>query len=249
MSCRVMWCDVMWGCDVHYREPMSQQNPALLRTTKYCSGTSARNRLVVQNALELRHSCLMVVARKTYTSSTLRGATCGMQGLMYLVRQTLTNRHCNVTKFFTCHEKWDCNFTKYCACRAKLQSTTNYCPCNKKVTLQPHQVLRLPRNWCAKMWQKRQVTLQHHANFTKYCTLTTKSDSPTSMRSSLTGLFLDRTIPYLDGNTPLRTYPLTHCIIPSAVPLTELFLDWTILWQNYIDLFHEWTISLGLKTS
>ena len=97
----------MWGATLgcekqdHNGEPMSQYygsvlqsttmnyelqstTPALLRTTKYCSGTSARSNLVVQNALELRlrHSCLMIIARET--SSKMRRATRGMQNALEL---------------------------------------------------------------------------------------------------------------------------------------------------------------------
>ena len=77
---------------MNYREPMSQYygsvlqstTPALLRTTKHYSGTSARNNLGMQNAVELRlrHSCLMIIACET--SSKMCGATCGMQNALEL---------------------------------------------------------------------------------------------------------------------------------------------------------------------
>ena len=75
--------------------------------------------------------------------------------------------HLNVTKYCACHEKWHLNFTKYCACHEKWHlNFTKYCTCHEKwldccivltyetsfpmrgatgVTLQPHQMLRLPR--------------------------------------------------------------------------------------------------------
>ena len=100
------------GCEKqdHNGGPMSQYygsvlqstTPALLRTTKYCSGTSARNNQVVQNALELRlrHSCLMIIARET--SSKMRRATRGMQNalelrhscLMVVARKLTRPVHC-----------------------------------------------------------------------------------------------------------------------------------------------------------
>ncbi len=65
------------------------------------------------------------------------------------MRQTLTNRHYNLTKFLACHEKWDCNFTKYCApCNGTIQHRSNftkYCACHEK--------------WRAKIWQKTPTAL------------------------------------------------------------------------------------------
>ena len=60
----------------------------------------------------------------------------------------------NVTKCCACHEKSHSNFTKYCACHAKWISwlirityeTSFTVRGASKVTLQTHQVLRLPRN-------------------------------------------------------------------------------------------------------
>ena len=73
----------------------------------------------------------------------------------------------NFTKYCTCHEKWHLNFTKYCTCHEKWHlNFTKYCTCHEKwllclilvtyetsfpmrgatgVTIQPHQILRLPR--------------------------------------------------------------------------------------------------------
>ena len=61
--------------------------------------------------------------------------------------------HLNFTKYCTCHEKWHLNFTKYCACHAERlaylvfityeTSFTMHGATN--VTLQTHQILRLPR--------------------------------------------------------------------------------------------------------
>ncbi len=62
----------------------------------------------------LRHSPLLVVTHET--SSLVGGATCGMQNAMYITSTTSFNQvtHSNPTKYCPCHEKWDCNFTKYC---------------------------------------------------------------------------------------------------------------------------------------
>ena len=59
----------------------------------------------------------------------------------------------NVTKCCACHEKWHSNFTKYCACHAKCISwlirvtydTLFTMRGATTVTLQCHQILRLPR--------------------------------------------------------------------------------------------------------
>ena len=57
------------------------------------------------------------------------------------------------TKYCTCHEKWHLNFTKYCACHeARLTylvlityETSFTVRGATGVTIQPHQILRLPR--------------------------------------------------------------------------------------------------------
>ena len=81
--------------------------------------------------------------------------------------------HLTFTKYCACHEKWHLTFTKYCACHEKLHLTcTKYCACHTEwlaclilvtyetsfpmrgatnVTLQTHQILRLPRT----------MTIQH----------------------------------------------------------------------------------------
>ena len=59
----------------------------------------------------------------------------------------------NYTKCCTCHEKPHSNFTKYCACHAKrisklirLTCEASFTLCGAtRVTLQLHQILRLPR--------------------------------------------------------------------------------------------------------
>ena len=61
--------------------------------------------------------------------------------------------HMNSTKCCACHEKWHMNFTKCCACHAKwiswlIRTTyeTSFTMRGATVnTLQPHQILRLPR--------------------------------------------------------------------------------------------------------
>ena len=75
--------------------------------------------------------------------------------------------HLTFTKYCACHEKWHLTFTKYCACHEKWHLTfTKYCACHTEwlaclilvtyetsfpmrgatnVTLQTHQILRLPR--------------------------------------------------------------------------------------------------------
>ena len=75
--------------------------------------------------------------------------------------------HLNFTKYCACHEKWHLNFTKYCTCHEKWHlNFTKYCACHAErltylvliayetsftvrgatgVTIQPHQILRLPR--------------------------------------------------------------------------------------------------------
>ena len=61
--------------------------------------------------------------------------------------------HMNFTKCCACHEKWHMNFTKCCACHAKWISwlihityETSFTMRGATVnTLQPHQILRLPR--------------------------------------------------------------------------------------------------------
>ncbi len=60
----------------------------------------------------------------------------------------------NVTKCCACHEKSHSNFSKYCACHAKWISwlirvtyeTSFTMRGASTVSLQPHQILRLPRN-------------------------------------------------------------------------------------------------------
>ena len=81
--------------------------------------------------------------------------------------------HLTFTKYCACHEKWHLTFTKYCTCHEKLHLTcTKYCACHTEwlaclilvtyetsfpmrgatnVTLQRHQILRLPRK----------MTIQH----------------------------------------------------------------------------------------
>ena len=83
--------------------------------------------------------------------------------------------HLNFTKYCAYHEKWHLTFTKYCAYHAKWHLTfTKYCACHTEwlaglilvtyetsfpmcgetnVTLQTHQILRLPRK----------ITMQHLA--------------------------------------------------------------------------------------
>ena len=85
------------------------------------------------------------------------------------------NWHLNFTKYCAYHEKWHLNFTKYCAYHEKWHLTfTKYCACHTEwlaglilvtyetsfpmraetnVTLQTHQILRLPRK----------MTIQHLA--------------------------------------------------------------------------------------
>ena len=61
--------------------------------------------------------------------------------------------HLNFTKYCTCHEKWHLNFTKYCACHAErltylvlIAYETSFTVRGATgVTIQPHQILRLPR--------------------------------------------------------------------------------------------------------
>ena len=61
--------------------------------------------------------------------------------------------HLNFTKYCTCHEKWHLNFTKYCACHAERLTYLVLIACETSftvrgatgVTIQPHQILRLPR--------------------------------------------------------------------------------------------------------
>ena len=84
-------------------------------------------------------------------------------------------RHLNFTKYCAYHEKWHLTFTKYCAYHEKWHLTfTKYCACHTEwlaglilvtyetsfpmcgetnVTLQTHQILRLPRK----------ITMQHLA--------------------------------------------------------------------------------------
>ena len=83
--------------------------------------------------------------------------------------------HLHFTKYCTCREKWHWTFTKYCTCHEKWHLTfTNYFACHTEwlaglilvtyetsfpmrgatnVTLQTHQILRLPRK----------MTIQHLA--------------------------------------------------------------------------------------
>ena len=61
--------------------------------------------------------------------------------------------HLNFTKYCACHEKWHLNFTKYCACHEKwllcliLVTYETSFPMRGAtgVTIQPHQILRLPQ--------------------------------------------------------------------------------------------------------
>ena len=89
--------------------------------------------------------------------------------------------HLNFTKYCACHEKWHLNFTKYCTCHEKWHlNFTKYCTCHEKwldccivltyetsftmrgatgVTIQPHQILRLPRkielqNFWQNLWKQ-----------------------------------------------------------------------------------------------
>ena len=89
--------------------------------------------------------------------------------------------HLTFTKYCACHEKWHLTFTKYCACHEKWHLTfTKYCACHTEwlaclilvtyetsftmrgatnVTLQTHQILRLPRKittqHLAEIWWKQ----------------------------------------------------------------------------------------------
>ena len=96
--------------------------------------------------MELRHSSLAVVPHETSheTSSTSRGATYGMQNVIYLVclprKGHSTNSRCTQLQPFLMRRK----------VTVQLQKQT-------KSTLQHHQILRLPRK----------VTLQHQQRFQK----------------------------------------------------------------------------------
>ena len=110
----------------------------------------------------------------------------------------------NFTKYCACHEKWHLTFTKYCACHEKwhlilhqvlrLHTWASPSSLSRKVTLDLHQVLRLPRKVTLDLHQvlrlprkvtldlhqvlpARKVTLDlhqvlrlsRHLTFTKYC--------------------------------------------------------------------------------
>ena len=83
----------------------------------------------------------------------------------------------NFTKCCACHEKWHSNFTKYCTCHAKwiswlirIRYETSFTML--RVTLQLHQILRLPRKVTLMMLLTYEtsftmrgatlVTVQHH---------------------------------------------------------------------------------------
>ena len=81
----------------------------------------------------------------------------------------------NLTKYCACHEKWHLNFTKYCAYHEKWHlNFTKYCACHAErltylvliayetsftmrgatgVTIQPHQILRLPRKMTRQLYR------------------------------------------------------------------------------------------------
>ena len=116
--------------------------------------------------------------------------------------------HCNITKCCPCHEKWHRNFTKDCACHAKWISWLICITYEMlftmrgatRVTLQPHQILHLPRKM-TRMIDSRHIwnviynaqsnrqhppTSPNTAPATQNCTPKSRRNLPKTVEASLT---------------------------------------------------------------
>ena len=106
----------------------------------------------------------------------------------------------NFTEYCACHEKWHLNFTKYCACHAKWLSwsilftheTLFTMRGVTSVTVQLHQILRLPRkmNLMIDPWHKWNVIYNARSNMrhspnSPNTAPATKNDRPESQRNLL----------------------------------------------------------------
>ena len=165
-----------------------------------------------------------------------------------------------------CHEKSPSNLTKYCACHAKWMSSmicvtyeTSFPMRGASiVTLQPHQILRLPRN----------LEAQDFSGNSLKCFRQYKDDSriirgyPSMKLSSRTRRFGDLTRPILETifywkiqHFALRLSPkMSRCAAPAtkshtppspnAAPATQL--DWTVTLLNCdsSELWLYWTVTL-----
>ena len=130
---------------LQYYTVLQSTTPVLLCTTKYYSGTTLYYKVLQ------RTTPVLLCTTKYYSSTTLYAST-----TLYYASTTTYYSGTTLKRHLQCAAQQESasNFTKYCACHAKWMSSmicvtyeTSF-PMRgaSQVTLQPHQILRLPRN-------------------------------------------------------------------------------------------------------
>ena len=94
--------------------------------------------------------------------------------------------HLNFTKYCTCHEKWRLNFTKYCTCHTKwlaclivvTYETSFPMRGATGITIQPHQILRLPHKMTRMLDPRHIWNLISNARSNRYHDPTSPNTAP-----------------------------------------------------------------------
>ena len=136
--------------------PWSEHDPTMIREWKRNPQPASHVRLLFEVPRSIFYCKIQRFAPNlTYIQTFTKYCACHEKWHYNFTKYCACHEKChlNFTKYCTCHEKWHLNFTKYCACHAErltylvlIAYETSFTVRGATgVTIQPHQILRLPR--------------------------------------------------------------------------------------------------------